>query len=88
MTLLPTGLRPHRRWIAERLKRAVRPAGARAALAAQIGRYGLDRARGRPLRTGAALTVVGLAAALASSPTARSAVRNAVARLSGTLRRA
>lgn len=84
MTLLPTGLRPNRNRIAEQLRRALRPAGARAAIAAQIGRNGLARARRRPLSSGAALAVLGLAAAFASSPKARAAVRQSLARLSGT----
>lgn len=87
MTLLPTGLQRRSR-ITEQLRRAARPLGTRAALAAQVGRNGLDRARARPLRSTAALALVGLAATLATSPKARDAIRRTFARLSGTLRRA
>lgn len=87
MTLLPTGLQRRSR-ITEQLRRAARPVGTRAALAAQVGRNGLDQARSRPLASTAALALVGLVAALAASPKARGAVRQSFARLSGTLRRA
>lgn len=86
MTLLPTGLRSRRSRIAEQFRRAVRPVGSQAALAAQVGRNGFDRARGRPVSSGAALALVGLAATLAASPRARQALRQTVSRLAGTLR--
>lgn len=87
MTLLPTDLLSRRRRIAEQFRRAARPVGTRAALAAQVGRHGLDRARSRPLSSTAGLALIGLAATLIASPKARQAVRQSVAKLSGTLRR-
>jgi hypothetical protein len=87
MTLLPTGMRSHRSRLAEQLRRAVRPTATRAALAAQVGRHGLDRARSRPLSSAAALGLIGLAAAVAASPRGREAVRRSLARVSGTLHR-
>ena len=81
MTLLPTELRSRRSRIAEQFRRAARPVGHRAAVAAQVG-------RARPFSATAALALVGLAAALAASPKARAAVRQSLARLSGTRRRA
>jgi hypothetical protein len=71
----------------EQLKQASRPMRTRAAVAAQVGGYGLQRARSAPLRTTAALALVGIAAALATSPRAREAIRRSVSQLSGTLRR-
>lgn len=87
MTLLPTGLLPRRRRVFEQLKQASRPMRNRAAVAAQVGGYGLQRARSAPMRSTMALALVGLAATLATSPKARDAVRRSVSKLSGTLRR-
>jgi uncharacterized membrane protein len=81
MTLLPSEWLSRRRRLAEQVRRAARPLGSRAAIAAQVG-------RSMPLRSTAALAVIGLAAALAASPKARQAARRSISKISGTLRRA
>lgn len=80
MTLLPTEWLSRRQRLAQQFKRTARPVGSRAVVAAQL-------ARAMPLRSTAALAVVGIAAALATSPKAREAARRTLSRLSGTLRR-
>lgn len=80
MTLLPSVWLSRRRRLADQVRRAARPVGNRAAIAAQVG-------RSAPLRSTAALALIGLAATLVASPKAREAARRTISKVTGTLRR-